>query len=223
MNAATADFVHALIVAKAPEPGWTKTRLAATIGPRQAADLSAAALLDTVRACQSAFGVERCQVSLAGSLDRAVQAEPIRSALTGWTVREQRGGDFADRLIRAHREVPGSIVQVGTDTPQVTPGLLRTVANLLDSADAVLGPATDGGWWVLALRDPGNAACLRDVPMSTSATGEQTRAALESAGLSVALAPELRDVDVVEDAAAVASAAPWTEFSRQWSLLAASA
>ena len=210
------ETVHGLVMAKAPEPGSTKTRLAATVGPKHAAELSAAAFLDTLHTCRTVFGVGRRHVSLAGSLERADDAERIRAALAGWEVRPQDDGSFAERLVRAHGQVPGPVVQVGTDTPQITAEDLRGVVALLDDADAVLGPAVDGGWWVLALREPEAAACLTGVPMSSPETGAKTLTALREAGLSVALAPQMRDVDVAADAEAVADLAPWTEFARLW-------
>lgn len=216
MSTASPPDVHVLVVAKAPEPGNTKTRLGATVGARRAADLSAAALLDTVAACTDAFEADRRHLSLAGTLDRARDADRIRAALAGWYVRPQEAGSFADRLVRAHRQVPGRVVQVGTDTPQVTAEDLLGVAHLLDDAQAVLGPSVDGGWWVLALHDPADAECLRNVPMSSPETGARTLAALKEAGLSIAIAPQMRDVDVAEDAEVVAGIAPWTEFARQW-------
>lgn len=209
--------VNILVVAKSPEPGRTKTRLAATVGPVQAARLSAAAFVDTVRTCRRAFDLGRCNVSLAGTLDDAVDADWIREELEGWHVRPQHGSTFADRLARAHAEMAGPVVQIGTDTPQVTPDLLAEMADLLGAADAVLGPAVDGGWWALGLRNPAEARCLRNVPMSTETTGPDTYAALRAAGLSVAWASTLRDVDVAEDATAVAQVAPWTEFAQRWS------
>ena len=212
------DDVHGLVVAKAPVPGVTKTRLAAAVGDQRAAELSAAAFVDTLRACRSAFPAGRRHVSLAGDIGDGVDAQAIRDELDGWTVRPQVAGGFAARLVHAHAEIPGPVLQVGTDTPQLTADGLRTVVDLLDTSDAVLGPAVDGGWWVLALRDPRDAACLHDVEMSSPSTGEQTLLALAARGLEVALAPELRDIDVAEDAEAVAAAAPWTIFARQWNL-----
>ncbi|MFL6089371.1 MAG: TIGR04282 family arsenosugar biosynthesis glycosyltransferase [Aeromicrobium sp.] len=217
-NRIPADAARVLVVAKAPQPGRTKTRLAATVGDVRAAELSAAALLDTVRACREAFGTSRCNLSLAGDLDDAVDAARLQAALAGWTIRSQTGGDFGDRLARAHQEIDGPVIQIGTDTPQITPNALQGVVDLLDGADAVLGPATDGGWWVLALNDPRHAACLRDVPMSIATTGEHTLAALRGRGLAVALAPEMHDVDVAADAEIVARLAPDTEFARSWQL-----
>lgn len=223
MSGTSPAAVHALVVAKAPEPGRTKTRLAATVGAQRAADLSAAALLDTLDACRGTFGADRCHLSLAGSLDRAVDADRIRAALAGWHVHPQEGETFAARLIHAHRQVPGPVIQVGTDTPQITAQDLHEVAGLLDGADAVLGLAVDGGWWVLALHDPDTAECLRDVPMSSPETGAGTLAALKAAGLTVAFAAEKRDVDEAEDAELVAQIAPSTEFARQWRMAASTA
>ena len=69
---------------------------------------------------------------------------------------------------------------------------------------------------MLALRDPGRAGSLASVAMSTPTTYDDTRSALERDGLAVGRAAELRDVDTVEDARAVARDAPGTEFARVW-------
>ena len=207
---------HVLVMAKAPEPGLVKTRLGAEIGMQRAARVAAAALLDTLAAAAAAVGVERCHLSLAGALDRAVQGDELRSALAGWTVHPQGVGDLGARLAGAHSHVPGTVVQVGMDTPHLTAeGLLRAAALLADH-DAVLGPAEDGGWWVLALRDPAAASVLARVPMSTPTTYDDTWAALAASGLDVVATETLRDVDEVPDAEAVARLAPGSLFARAW-------
>jgi len=96
------------------------------------------------------------------------------------------------------------------DTPQISPALLASAANRLGAAstDAVLGPAEDGGWWALGLRDPRHAKVLRWVPTSLPDTGRLTLAALRASGLRVAALPALRDVDVAADAHAVAELCP---------------
>jgi glycosyltransferase A (GT-A) superfamily protein (DUF2064 family) len=94
------------------------------------------------------------------------------------------------------------------DTPQVTPALLETVADGLSNSDAVLGPAEDGGWWALALRDPHHGKALATVPMSRPDTGELTEQALTQQGLSVARTLLLRDVDTIVDLHAVAALCP---------------
>jgi glycosyltransferase A (GT-A) superfamily protein (DUF2064 family) len=203
-----------LVVAKAPEPGRVKTRLGKDIGMQAAAEVAAASLLDTLTAC-AATGLS-CHVSLAGELGGAVRADELRAALEGWTIHPQAGEDFAARLADAHARVPGPLVQVGMDTPQLTAELLWQAARGLTGYDALLGPADDGGWWVLAVRDPAHAAALVDVPMSTPTTGADTRAALEATGLAVGSGPVLRDIDTVADAEAVAGLVPWTRFAAVW-------
>ncbi|WP_220451254.1 TIGR04282 family arsenosugar biosynthesis glycosyltransferase [Nocardioides dongkuii] len=213
---------RALVVAKVPVPGQAKTRLGADIGMTRAAEVAAAALLDTLAACTEAFGAERCHLALAGDLAEGVLHAEIEAALAGWTVRPQRGDGFAERLVHAHADLasagPGPVVQVGMDTPQVTPELLLRAVAALDAGrhDAVLGPAEDGGWWVLALRDPRAAAPLRDVAMSTATTYADTRRALEATGMLVATTTTVRDVDTLPDAEAVATSAPGSRFARTW-------
>ncbi len=202
-------------MAKAPVPGLAKTRLAAVVGDQAAAGLAAAALLDTIDACTQA--TSHCVIALTGVLEHAARAEEIRAALAGWTILWQRGDSFGQRLANAHLDAgPGPLIQIGSDTPQVTPTQLREVADLLVDHDTVLGPADDGGWWVLGRHDADQAEALRDVPTSTSTTGDDTRAALVARGCSVTLVATMRDVDTVEDAHVVATAAPGTRFARAW-------
>ena len=137
----------------------------------------------------------------------------------------QRGTDFADRLANAHADVaarfPGApVLQLGMDTPQVPPPLLTAALARLDEADAVLGPAVDGGWWALGLCRPTDAHVLRTVPMSRPDTGARTLAALRATGLSVSLLPSLSDVDTMADAVRVAAQAPATRFARAFAAVA---
>jgi glycosyltransferase A (GT-A) superfamily protein (DUF2064 family) len=208
--------MRALVVAKAPVPGRVKTRLGAVIGMDAAARVAAAALLDTLSACRSAFA--ECHLALDGDLRGACGEDELRDQLGGWVVHPQRGTTFGERLALAHAAVagPGPTVQIGMDTPQVTATDLRGVAAASGAGNAVLGPAADGGWWVLALEDPTAAAGLAGVPMSRPDTCARTRDALVAAGQTVVTAPTLRDVDTVADAEAVAGALDGGHFRRAW-------
>jgi glycosyltransferase A (GT-A) superfamily protein (DUF2064 family) len=206
-----------LVVAKAPVPGLAKTRLTPPATPRQAAGIAAAALLDTLAAVLATPGAVPV-VALTGDLDQAVRAAGLRAALAGVTVISQRGPDFAARLANAHADAaavcPGlPVLQIGMDTPQVTPELLAATAALLAEAEAALGPAEDGGWWALALRDPGLARVLADVPMSRSDTGSLTAAALRSVGAQPVMGATLSDADTMLDARLVAIEAPTGRFA----------
>ncbi|WP_156690265.1 TIGR04282 family arsenosugar biosynthesis glycosyltransferase [Mycobacterium sp. Marseille-P9652] len=204
--------VTALVVAKAPEPGKAKTRLAATVGERVAAEIAAAALLDTLDAVAAAPVAARV-VALTGDLDAAASADEIRRRLESFAVIPQRGDGFADRLANAHADAfdgrPGQpVLQIGMDTPQVTADLFSDCARELLGAPAVLGMARDGGWWVLGVAAPAMAECLRAVPMSRPDTGEMTLKVLRDKGIRVSAVPPLADVDVVDDVATVRDACP---------------
>jgi uncharacterized protein len=207
-----------LVVAKSPVAGRVKTRLGAEIGMAFAADVAAAALLDTMAVCRASFGPDACLLSLSGDFADAVRGDELARAADGWSVARQRGSTFAERLANSHLDVPpgGPVVQVGMDTPQLTQELLAAVAAAAERHDAVLGPAEDGGWWALALRRPRAARSLHDVAMSMPSTYEDTRRALVGEGLEVAAATTLRDVDTVADGDAVAAQVGDSEFARVW-------
>ncbi len=214
----TAPVIAVLVLAKAPEPGRVKTRLCPPATPAQAADIAAAALFDTLDAARAVPGA-RVVVALTGRRRSAARAGALSAALRDLTVVPQRGLDLGDRIAAAHRDtalaLPGTAtVQIGMDTPQVDPALLAEAGDRLrHGADAVLGPAADGGWWALGLRDPRHAGLVRCVRTSCADTGERTLDALRKAGLRVRLLPELRDVDTFADALAVAAAVPGTRFA----------
>lgn len=206
-----------LVVAKAPVPGQAKTRLAADLGDEGAADVAAAALLDTLEVV-GATGLP-VVVALTGDLAGAARRREVKGALGGHRVVAQRGRGFARRLANAHADAAtatggSGVVQVGMDTPQLTVAHLHAAVAALDHADAALGPASDGGWWCLAVRRAELARCLADVPMSRPDTGELTRGALLAAGAdAVSRLDELRDVDTLSDALEVARTAPGSRFA----------
>jgi glycosyltransferase A (GT-A) superfamily protein (DUF2064 family) len=208
-----------IVLAKAPEPGRVKTRLCPPATPSEAADLAAAALLDTLDAVERVPGVELV-VALTGRLARAARRAELATALHGRLLVPQRGDGLGERIAAAHVDtaalLPGlPTLLVGMDTPQAGPTLLAACLDRLrvPGTDAVLGLAADGGWWAMGLRDPGAARLVAAVPTSRDDTGERTFRALQGAGLHVGLLPELTDVDTAADARAVADAAPGGRFA----------
>lgn len=213
-----------LVMAKAPVAGRAKTRLAGVAGPEGAAELAAAALLDTLAAGAAAFPSGRRVLALDGDLGAARRSAELVEAVQDWVVVPQGGQTFGERLVdghrQAHRIAGGPVVQLGMDTPQVRPdALLELVERAHRRGGPVLGPALDGGWWVLVTTHARQAAVLDGVPMSRPDTGRLTVAALASAGHRPALAEPARDVDLPEDADAVAALAPGTLFARSWRAL----
>ncbi|MCR6484064.1 DUF2064 domain-containing protein [Amycolatopsis sp. OK19-0408] len=208
-----------LVVAKAPIPGLAKTRLSPPATPAQAAEIAAAALLDTLDAVCATPGAAPI-VAMTGDLDAAARGAEIGLALRRATVIPQRGWDFGARLANAHADTAAvhaglPVLQIGMDTPQVTPESLAAAAAPIvhDGQDAVLGPAEDGGWWALGLADPRHAQVLAGVPMSRDDTGERTLRALTECGLHPRTTRQLSDVDTMTDARAVAAACSGSRFA----------
>jgi uncharacterized protein len=200
------------VIAKAPVPGEAKTRLGVAVGDQAAADIAAAAFLDTLDAVE-ATPVQARVLALTGDLERASSGGEIYSRTNAFQLVEQRGTDFSARLANAiidAQEVAGDrpVLLIASDTPQVTPQLLTECAQALLKTDAVLGLAHDGGWWVLGVTDAAMAECLHTIPTSRSDTGNATLEALRDKGLAVARVAELSDVDTVADVQSVRADCP---------------
>jgi rSAM/selenodomain-associated transferase 1 len=195
-----------LVLAKAPVLGRVKTRLTPPCTPEQAAELAGAALADTLAAAATARGAGRLVLVLDGA--------PGSWVPDGFDAIPQRGGGLAGRLAAAFEDSGGPAFLVGMDTPQVTPALLEAGLEALERADAVFGAALDGGYWGIGLRRP-DPEVFRGVPMSEPSTGLAQRVRLAELELRTAVLPPLLDVDTIEDARAVAAAAPRTRFARR--------
>jgi rSAM/selenodomain-associated transferase 1 len=198
-----------IVIAKEPLPGRVKTRLTPALSPDAAARVAAAALADTLEAV-AATAVARRVLVLDGAPGAWLPA--------GFDLIGQRGGGFDERLAAAFADcyatAPLPMVLIGMDTPQVTPDLILDAVQALvtGEADAVFGPAQDGGFWLLGLRRP-DRSLLAGIPMSRPDTGRLQLERLAEAGLRVALAPLLTDVDTFETARQVARQAPGTRFT----------
>jgi hypothetical protein len=189
------------VIAKEPRPGFAKTRLTPPCTPAQAAAIAEAALADTLDAVLRAPARRRVL-----ALDGVIGSwQP-----PGFTVVPQAEGGLDQRLAAAFTfcfsTMPDEpVVLIGMDTPQVQPTALIDAGHRLHSgADAVLGLATDGGYWLVGLRTLTPRA-FADVPMSADVTGAVQQSQLRRLGCSIELLDELDDVDTFADARRVAS------------------
>lgn len=194
-----------LVMAKEPVPGRVKTRLCPPCTPDEAADIASAALADTFDAA-CASGADEVVAALDG--------RPGPWLPPGVRIVPQVDETFDRRLAAAWATTSGPGVQIGMDTPQLTPDDLdAAMAALADDAnDAVLGPAVDGGWWAIGLTQADERVFL-DVPMSTDHTGADQLARLERLGHRVGSLPQLIDVDHFAEALDVAAAVPDGRFA----------
>jgi uncharacterized protein len=197
--------VSLLVIAKEPLPGRVKTRLTPPLLPVQAARLASAALADTLDVVAGTPSGRKVLV---------FDGDPGSYAPDGFEVIAQRGGGLGERLADAFADVGGPALLVGMDTPQLTQALLSRCIRELSTpgVDAVLGRATDGGYWSIGLRRPVPGA-FADVPMSDAHTWARQRARLQALGMNVVDVPMLRDVDTIADARAVARLAPRSRFA----------
>ena len=192
---------HVLVMAKAPVPGRVKTRLCPPLTFRQAAAVAEAcieATLEAVAACSAPRKL------------LALDGEPGGWIPPGFVVFPQRGRTFAQRLANAWSDADGPGLQIGMDTPQVTPELLDDCLDALGAGApcAVLGPALDGGWWAIGRASGWTHDVFAGVPMSTDRTGIDQLRSLRAAGHRTQLLPPLRDLDTIDDARALAAAMP---------------
>jgi rSAM/selenodomain-associated transferase 1 len=192
--------VRLIVIAKAPMPGRSKTRLTPPCSPEQAAGLAEAALADTLAAV-AATPCRGRTIALEGPVGPWLPA--------GFEVVAQPGGGLGERLASAFSHADGPALLIGMDTPQVCPELLEAAALSLmaPGTDAVLGPAQDGGYWAIGFRRPVPGA-FDGVRMSSDHTLGDQRARLRELGLRVAELATLRDVDDLGDAQAVAAECP---------------
>ncbi len=189
------------VFARPPVAGQVKPRLSPALPAAMAARLYEALLADTLQAAREASADERV-IAWADAGGVVPPAE-------GFVVRMQASGDLGERLRRVFdallRDPGDRAVVVGSDCPSLTGELLERAFHALERHDAVLGPSSDGGYWLLGLARPA-PQLFRDIAWSTPEVFAQTMARAAAAGLDVALLPALADLDTPADLARLVAA-----------------
>jgi rSAM/selenodomain-associated transferase 1 len=191
--------VTAAVIAKAPRPGRVKTRLSPPCTDDEAARIATVMLANALQVVGAVAGSHPAVL---------LEGEPGPWLPTGVAVVAQRGGSLEQRLINGFEDIGGPAVIVAMDSPDLSVADLEVaVAALSDGADAVVGPADDGGYWAIGLRRP-DRAVLAGVPMSRPDTLVAQRARLDALGLRRVELRALPDVDTFDDALAAADRHP---------------
>lgn len=190
-----------VIVARYPEPGTVKTRLGAVIGHQRAAELYSAFLTDLSARFSAAAHVARYQLCWACTGGQEAMASVLDP---GASIFPQRGEDFAERLFFIAEDMRRAgfqrLIISSSDSPQLPATAIQQAFTQLDCHDVVLGPAEDGGYYLIGLQLHGKPPDLfRGIRMSTPIVLGQTMERAASLGLTVALLEPLFDVDEVED------------------------
>jgi rSAM/selenodomain-associated transferase 1 len=186
------------VFAKWPRPGLVKTRLAAVLGPDRAAQIADAFLRDTLDRLAAVVPATRRVIAFAPDDAKAHFADLVGGR---FALRPQGDGDLGARIkpfLSAELAVGAdTVVIVGTDSPTLPVSLVEAAFCELERADIVLGPATDGGYYLLG--------CARRVPpvfdgvsWGTSYVLAETLARLP-ADFRVGVLPPWYDVDTPDD------------------------
>lgn len=188
---------HLVVFAKAPRLGRVKSRLARDIGPVAAWVFYRRTLASVLRRLR---GGGRWQAWIAVTPDAWVARRASWPA--GWSVIPQGTGDLGERMDRAMRLLPpGPLVIVGTDVPGLHRRHVEAAFTALGRHDAVFGPASDGGYWLVGLRRrPHVVRLFKNVRWSSEHALADTLANL-GPGQAAAQLDVLEDVD---DGAALA-------------------
>jgi rSAM/selenodomain-associated transferase 1 len=189
-----------LVFVRAPEPGRVKTRLAAAIGPEAALRVYRRLAEHTLREAAALAG-EGVQVRVHHTPPDAGDA--VRAWLgAGFAYLPQAEGDLGmrmeDAFARAFAEGAERVVIVGSDLPDVSASLLRRAFEALDAHPAVLGPARDGGYYLLGLTGMIDGI-FRGIVWSTPDVLASTLDRFRAAGIDPVMLEELSDVDEAGD------------------------
>jgi glycosyltransferase A (GT-A) superfamily protein (DUF2064 family) len=195
-------------MAKAPAPGFVKTRLCPPCTPGEAAAIAEASLRDTLDAA----------LESGHPVVLALEGPPGKWLPRGIDVVPQSSGSFNRRLHDAWMSLESGGVQIGMDTPQASASMLRHAFDALTTCGSAFGPATDGGWWLLGASRPYRAMFTR-IAMSTAQTGERQLERMRSLGLQPLILPTLTDIDTWCTATRVAADIPGSRTARAVALV----
>ncbi|MGC2062888.1 MAG: TIGR04282 family arsenosugar biosynthesis glycosyltransferase [Thermodesulfovibrionales bacterium] len=190
------------IMIKYPEPGRVKTRLARDLGPEKAALICR----------QLTERVMEQTVPVIGEYHRSVFYDPPerRQDFVSWLPNEnftaQKGSNIGERMDNAIRYLlengAEKAVITGADIPDLANGIIMQALKMLDHADVAVGPARDGGYYLIGLKSP-MPELFRNIHWSTGDVFAETVSILKRSGKSFGVLPVLSDLDTIEDLAQI--------------------
>ena len=193
-----------VIFAKAPIPGEVKTRLCPPLTPDEAATLHGSFVLDMLE--RSKLAVAKLQLPFHRYLACAPSSElvffKIMEERQDVRLLDQVGEDLGQRMHNTFAQLFAKgykqVIIVGTDVPTLPLSVYQEALTLLGRSDVALGPALDGGYYLIGLKQPAEKLFTK-VPWSTDQVLPVTQQNAKALGLSVGLTTAWRDVDTIED------------------------
>jgi uncharacterized protein len=184
------------MLARAPVAGRVKTRLIPALGEQGACDLQQLLLERALHLPADGFSERFLWLDDLPSAELQALAKTL-----GWTLVEQPAGDLGERMRRIATLgllQSDAVVLIGNDCPALDGDYLRAACNGLQQRSVVIGPAEDGGYVLLGLRDM-HASLFGDMPWGTEHVLNATLARLQQLDWHPLLLPALWDVDRPED------------------------
>jgi rSAM/selenodomain-associated transferase 1 len=187
-----------VIFARAPQPGQVKTRIAAELGTLAAVEIYRSLAAQTIASARmgASYGVT---IEYSPRDSESLMRDWLGASLP---LRPQRDGDLGARMAAAIDDelARGAqrVVVIGTDCPGLTPAVIESAFARLDQSDVVLGPATDGGYYLIGMARP-LPELFQDVPWSSPETLRVTMDRARQRELRVSLLDELADIDTADD------------------------
>lgn len=187
-----------VVMAKAPIPYVAKTRLRARLSAGECARLQEAFIGDALEAARAANIGPVCLAFWPATAhdyfyDKFAGEHPLLA---------QDGEDLGERMLNAVigtlARVYAPVIVMGTDSPTLPPDRLREARSALERAEVCLGPASDGGYYLIGMSEP-HAEAFRDIPWGSGEVLSATVARLRTAGLSLELLDPWYDVDTPSD------------------------
>jgi rSAM/selenodomain-associated transferase 1 len=192
-----------MVFARVPERGRVKTRLATELGEDRALALYDAMLQDLLEAARAATSEHSVEVLWTASA--AMDGAEIRKLFHGFDLAMQCGRNLGERLTLAFHERivfyrAGKVIAIGTDDPTMSSDLLEHAFALLESCDWVIGPASDGGYYLIGCRAGSfDVRVFEGIDWGQSDVLARTLSKLKELEETVALLPTRSDLDVPED------------------------
>lgn len=191
-----------VIVARYPIAGQTKTRLGRVIGASEAAALYQAFLIDLAQRFAPLPNYDLCWAYTPATVDyQAYMQKLVPTLASSMHFFPQEGEDFNTRLLNAFKWTHACgyqrTVLIGSDSPHIATTTVTQARATLDEADVVLGPAEDGGYYLIAMHRPHDV--FSGIPMSTTVVLDMTIETARRQHLTVLQIETLFDIDEATD------------------------
>jgi rSAM/selenodomain-associated transferase 1 len=211
-----------LVFARLPELGKVKTRLARSIGEARALAVYEAMLRDLFASIGASS--ERTEIEMLWAPSERADGDLISHTFGDYATAMQTGATLGDRIAMAFSERfffhrTEKAVAIGVDDPRLARTTIDHAFALLESCEWVLGPATDGGYYLIGCRAAAfDSAIFAGIKWGGPRVFAQTLAKIRRWQTTVAVLPLRRDIDVIDDLRAYAGGGALAELLHEWEL-----